>query len=256
MKPATLLSLACLVTACWMGSVSDAVACTCSGGETLASRDASAAVFEGTVVDQRIIVAAEGPIWLSYPEQVIVVGRVWKGVSTNRLTVLYKNRGMCSGMVPVGMTALFFLRREGGGLVYGLCSPNQSIEGASQAFAKLGPPVATFADRPPAAETIPTTMPLSRRLRAFAAAGTAYYLNMPLMMVFRFDPPWVWHYGLLMGVLLLQLAFTIRLLSRRLLRRGFLLFASSGATLVVMLLWTGYDLLVRREMDSTLLYWS
>jgi hypothetical protein len=256
MKPATLLSLVCLVTACWMGSVSDAAACTCSGGETIAVRDASAAVFEGMVVDQRLVLLTEGPIWVAYPEQVIVVGRVWKGVTTRRVTVLYKNQGMCSGHVPVGLPALFFLRRERGSLVYALCSHNQGIVHGSTALAKLGPPIATFARRLPVAGTMPMTMPLSRRLRAFAAVATAYYLNMPLMMVFRFEPPFAWHYGVLMGVVLIQLALTIRFLSKRLPRHGFLLFASSFATLVVMVLWTGYHLLNHRYMDSSLLSWS
>jgi hypothetical protein len=46
MKPAALFSIWCLATACWMGSVSPADACTCGFPETLVARDASVAVYE------------------------------------------------------------------------------------------------------------------------------------------------------------------------------------------------------------------
>ena len=253
MKRATLLSIGCLATACWMGSVSHADACSCSPPETLLARDASAAVFEGTVVDQRITLVADGAFWLPVPEQDIVVRRVWKGVSTNRVSVLYMNGGMCSGPIPVGMTAVFFIRRERDRLTYGLCLPNQPIANAAQAVAKLGPPISTFADRPAQALTIPATLPLSRRLRAVAATSTAYFLNASIAR-FKFHPPLPWGHGLLLGVLLLQLLYAIISLSRRLLRRGFLLCATSGVTLVALLLWTGHDLVSRPEM-SGLLAW-
>jgi hypothetical protein len=41
------------------------------------ARDASAAVFEGTVVDRRITLVFDG-VWFPAPEQDIVVRRVWK----------------------------------------------------------------------------------------------------------------------------------------------------------------------------------
>src|SRR5262245_17915958 len=134
-KSATLVSIGCLATACWIGSVSRADACSCSPPETLVARDRSVAVFEGTVVDQRITLVADGPIWFPAPEQDIVVRRVWKGVSTNRVSVLYLNGGMCSGSAPVGVTALFFMTEERGRLAYGLCLPNQLITMAAQALA-------------------------------------------------------------------------------------------------------------------------
>jgi hypothetical protein len=83
MKHATLFSIGCLATACWSGAVSRADACTCSAPETLVARDASAAVFEGTVVDQRITLASDGVFWFPIPEQDIIVRRVWKGVSAD-----------------------------------------------------------------------------------------------------------------------------------------------------------------------------
>jgi hypothetical protein len=100
MKPATLFSIVCLATACWLGSVSRADACSCGYPDTLVARDASAAVFEGTVVDRRVILVSDGDYWFPAPEQDIVVRRVWKGVSTDRVSVLYLNGGMCSAAVP------------------------------------------------------------------------------------------------------------------------------------------------------------
>jgi len=253
MKPATLVSIGCLATACWMGSVSHADACTCSHPETLVARDASVAVFEGTVVDRRITLVSDGPFWLPAPEEDIVVRRVWKGVSTNRVSVLYLNGGMCSGAVPVGMTALFFMTQERGRLTYGICLPNQPITHAAQALAALGPPIATYADRSAAGLTVPATMPLSRRLRAVVTTAAAYYRNASIVR-FKFHPPLQWGHGLLLCVLLLQFVSAIIFASRRLLRRSLLLFATSAMTIVVLLLWTGHDLASRPEL-SDLLSW-
>jgi hypothetical protein len=254
MKPATLLAIGCLVTACWIGSVSQAEACTCSGGETLDSRDRSVAVFEGTVVDQRLVVHADGLYWFPAPQQFIAVRRVWKGVSTDRVSALYLNAGMCSGPAPVGMPVLFFLIDEHGSLAYMLCSPNRPIAGAEEALAKLGPPIATFDDRS-ATLNIPATMPLSRRLRAFVVVAVAYYRNAQVFPFPHVYPPLKWSHGLLLGVLLFQLVSAILLLMRRLRRRSVLLFATSAMTLAALLLWTGHDLMSGPNM-SHLTFWS
>jgi hypothetical protein len=259
MKAGTLLTLLCLVTGCWIGSVSRAEACTCMGAETLAARDASAAVFEGTVVDQRITLFSDGAFLLPAPEQDIVVRRVWKGVATNRVSVLYLNRGMCSGSIPVGMTALFFLTQEQGRLQYALCSSNQPIAYAGEAITTLGPPIATFDDRPPASITVPATLPFSRRLRAFVVVGAAYYFNasVPVFHFYpiEFHPPLKWSDGLLLCALVLQFVAAIVFVCRRLPRRGLLLFATSALTLGALLLWTGHDLVTRQGMHD-MLYWN
>ena len=252
MKPATLFSIVWLATACWMGSVSQADACTCGFPETLVARDASVAVFEGTVVDRPITLVSDGGSWFPAPEQDIVVGRVWKGVSTNRVSVLYLNGGMCSGAVPVGMTALFFITQERGRLTYGLCLPNQPIADAAQALATLGPPIATFADRSAAALTVPATLPRSRHLRALVATAAAYYLNASFVRFFH--PRLQWGHGLLLCVLLLQFVSAVIFVARRRLRYSLLLFATSALTTVLLLLWTGHDVASRPEM-SELLSW-
>lgn len=243
----------------WIGSVSNADACSCSGAETHAERDASAAVFEGTIVDQRITLISDGLFLFPTPAQDIVVGRVWKGVATNRVSVLYLNRGLCSGSIPVGMTALFFLRQERGRLQYAGCSSNQSIAYAGRAIAALGPPIATFDDRPPASLTVPATLPFSRRLRALVVVGAAYYFNgtLPLFYFYpiTFYPPLKWSHGLLLCALLLQFVAAIVFLWRRLPRRSLLLFATSALTLAALLLFTGHDLVTRKGMHG-LLSWS
>ena len=249
MTPAKLISLGCLAAACWMVSVSPADACSCSSAETLVARDASVAVFEGTVVDRRITLAADGAFWFPAPEQDIVVRRVWKGVSTDRVSVLYLNRGMCSGEAPLGVTALFFVTEEGGRLAYGLCLPNQLIADAAPALATLGPPIATFADPSAAARTIPATLPPSRRLRAVVVAAAAHYHNASIVL---FHPPLHWGHGLLSCVLLLQFVAAIIFVSRRRLRRSLLLLATSAMTIVVLLLWTGHALASGPEMGDLL----
>lgn len=129
MKRTTLVSIGCLATACWIGSVSPAEACSCSPPETLVALDRSLAVFEGTVVDQRITLIPGLRILAG--EQDIVVGRVWKGEVTNQVSVLYLERGMCSGAARVGATALFFMVQEEGRLAYGLCSSGVPIADAA-----------------------------------------------------------------------------------------------------------------------------
>jgi hypothetical protein len=258
MKPGTLLTLVCLVTGCWLGSVSNADACECSGVETLAARDAAAAVFEGTVVDQRITLSSDGPFLFPTPAQDIIVRRVWKGVATNRVSVVHWDR-LCAGTIPVGMTALFFLRQERGRLQYQACLPNQRIADAGRAIATLGPPIATFDDRPPASLTVPAALPFSRRLRALVVVGAAYYFNASVSLFYfqpmMFHPPLKWSHGLLLCALLLQFVAAIVFLWRRLPRRSLLLFATSALTLAALLLWTGHDVITRQRMVD-LLYWS
>ena len=99
MKSATLVLTGCLAMACWTGSASPAEACSCSPPETLVARDRAFAVFEGTVVDQRITFSRS--LALLAGEQDIVVGRVWKGEMANQVSVLYLDHGMCSGAAPV-----------------------------------------------------------------------------------------------------------------------------------------------------------
>lgn len=253
MKPATPFTTACLATVCWMAPASHADACTCSPPETLLARDVSAAVFEGTVVDQRITLVSDGAFWLPVPEQDIVVRRVWKGVSAHRVSVLYLNGGMCSGAIRVGVTALFFVRQERGSLAYGLCLPNQPITDAAQPLATLGPPIAAFADRPVEESTVPAMLPLSRRLRAVVVTAAAYYLNAPIAG-FRFHPPLQWGPGLLLCVLLLQFVSAIICVLRRLRRRSLVLCATTVLTIMVLLLSTGHDLVSRPE-TSGLLSW-
>lgn len=252
-KPARLLSLACLVTACWIASGSRADACTCGMPETLEVRDRSFAVFEGTVIDRRITLVSQGLLFkFPYPEQEIVVGRVWKGVTTDRVVALYTNGGMCSSDVPVGMTALFFLRQEDGRLTYHLCSPNQEITHAAEAIAKLGPPIATFGDGASLAIATPKTLPLSRRLRAYVVLGIAYYRNGSFLFLL---PPLQWDHALLLCVLLLQVVCAIVSVTQKRRRRGLLLFATATMTLIVLLLWTGHRLTTAHGW-SDLLSWA
>ena len=55
------------------------------------------------------------------------------------------------------------MTQERGHLAYAQCQPNPLIKDAAPAIAALGPPIATFADRPVAELTIPATVSQSVR---------------------------------------------------------------------------------------------
>lgn len=257
MKPRTLLTLLCLVTGCWLASVSNADACECSGMETLAARDAATVVFEGMVVDQRVTAFFQGRLLFPVAAQDIAVRRVWKGGVTNRVSVFHLDR-LCSNTMPVGMTALFFLIQERGRLEYTACLGTQQIANAWRAIATLGPPIATFDFRPPTLLAVPPTLPLSRHLRALAVVGAAYYFNASVRLFYYNlmpHPRLTWGHGLLLCALLLQFVAAIVLLWRRLPRRSLLLFATSTLTLAALLLWTGNHVITQLRMHD-LLYWG
>ena len=241
MKPATLVSIGCLATACLVGSVSRAEACSCSPPETLAARDRSFAVFEGTVVDQRIALVSSLRIFA--PEQDIVVGRVWKGEVTNQVSVLYLERGMCSGAAPVGATALFFMVQREGRFAYGLCSAGQPIADAAPALAALGPPIATFDDDPAPALTGAAALPLWRRLSTYVATAAVYYINASdhQLQRLQYRPPLHAHPGFLLSVLFLLVVSLITLASGQLQRLSIPLVVTSAITVGGLLVWVGHD---------------
>lgn len=253
MKPATLISIGCLAAACWIGSVSTAEACSCSPPETLVARDRSFAVFEGTVVDQRINFVPD--LGIVGGEQDIVVGRVWKGKVTNQVSVLYLMHGMCSSAAPVGATALFFMVREGGRLAYGLCSSGVPIAHAAPDLAKLGPPIATFDDDPAPALT-GTALPPWRRLSTYVATAVAYYFNADddQLQRLQYRPPLHASAGLLLSVLFVLMVSLITLASGRLRRLSAPLFATSAMTVGLLLVWVGYDVASRPEIVEVLFY--
>ena len=253
MKPATLMSIGCLAAACWIGSVSPAEACSCSPPETLVARDLSVAVFEGTVVDQRITLMPSLRILAG--EQDIVVGRVWKGEVTNHVSVLYLNRGMCSGAAPVGATALFFMVQEEGRLAYGLCSDGVPIADAAPALAKLGPPIAAFDDEPVPALT-GAALPPWRRLNTYVATAVLYYFNASddQLQRLQYRPPLDAGPGLLLSVLFVLVVSVITLASGRLRRISVPLLVTSAMTVGGLLVWVGHDLASRPEIIEVLFY--
>ena len=252
MKPTTLVSIGCLVTGCWIGSVSPAEACSCAPPETLVARDRAVAVFEGTVVDQRITLSRS--LGIVAGEQDIVVGRVWKGEVTNQVSVLYLDHGMCSGAAPVGATALFFMVQREGRLAYGMCSSGEPIAGAAPALAKLGPPIATF-DDDPALIGAAALSPL-RRLTMYVATAVAYYFSASddQLQRLQYRPPLQAGPGLLLSALFVLVVSFITLASRRLRRLSVPLLAASAMTVGALLVWVGHDVASRPEIVRVLFY--
>jgi hypothetical protein len=254
MKRATLISIGCLAAACWIVSVSPAEACSCSPPETLVARDWSFAVFEGTVVNQRITLNHTLPIFAA--EQDIVVKRVWKGDVTNQVSVLYLNHGMCSGAAPVGATALFFMVQEQGRVAYGLCSSGMLIADAAPALAQLGPPIATFDDDPAPALIGAAALPPWRRLNMYVATAVVYYFNASddQLQRLQYRPPLHAGPGLMVSVLFVLLVALLSLASARLRRLSVPLVVTSVMTVGCLLVWVGHDLASRPEIVEVLFY--
>lgn len=254
MKRATLVSIVCLATVCWIGSVSPAEACSCSPPETLVARDRAVAVFEGTVIDQRITLIPG--LHIVGGEQDIVVRRVWKGELTNQVSVLYLEHGMCSGATPVGATALFFMTQKEGRLAYGLCSDGVPIAHAAPDLAKLGPPMATFDDDPARALTAAAALSPWRRLRTYVATAITYYFNESddQLQRLQYRPPLHASAGLLLSVLFVMVVAVIILASGRLRRFSLPLVVTSAITVGSLLVWVGHDLASRPEIVRVLFY--
>lgn len=254
MKLATLVSIGCMAAACWIGSVSRAEACSCSPPETLVARDTSFAVFEGTVVDQRITLVPGLQFYAG--EQDIVVGRVWKGEVTKQVSVLYLHHGMCSVAAPVGSTALFFMVQEEGRLAYSFCSPDQPIADAGPALTKLGQPIGTFDDDPAPALIGTAALPPWRRLSTYVATAVVYYFSASddQLQRLQYRPPLDAGPGLLLSVLLVLVVAVITLASGRLRRLSVPLAVTSAITIGGLLVWVGYELASRPEIVAVLFY--
>ncbi len=109
------------------------------------ARDASAAVLEGTALDNTLtaplVKDANGLEWFQVR---VVVGKVWKGEVSDTIAILTgpAGGGACGFSFAVGGHYLLFLHRKGtGALSASLCSLSQDWEGAANIVAKLGTPV-------------------------------------------------------------------------------------------------------------------
>ena len=269
MKASTVIGIACVAAVCWMASVLPAEACSCSPPGTREAFERAVAVFEGTVVDQRITLVRDLSLYGS--EQDIAVGRVWKGVATNRVSVVYLEHGMCSGAAPVGVKVLLFMMQKGGRLAYGLCHSGQSIADAAPALDVLGPPIATFDDQVPVMRSGPASLSLTRRLASYVATAVSYSVNLDRLREHQewlrsrdtpgvrllSPPPAQVNPGLVLGlvVLLMIAAAVFVLVPGRFRRVSLVLGATSATAVVALVLWTGHELASRPDIVDALFYY-
>lgn len=255
MRPAALVWMG-MVAACVMAVASPAEACSCGWPPTLEARDRAVAVFEGTVVDQRITLFTGSNVLA--PEQDIVVGRVWKGDVPKRVSVLYLSRGMCESAAPAGMKVLFFFvdYQEPGRLHYGGCMPNQPIADAADAIAVLGPTLATFDDDPAAMWSGAAGLPLWRQLSTYAATAASYYLNASNHRLHRLNyrPPVNVGPGLMLSVAFVLGVCLITLASGQLRRFSMAMIFTAVITGGCLLVWIGHDIASRPEIVGVLFY--
>jgi hypothetical protein len=211
-------------------------ACSCPPKPTPAEALTIAdAVFEGTIVDQRAVLTGEpictGP-GIKYD---VIVKRAWKGIAERRVSLV--RPGVCSPHFRVGSTALIYAARYDGELNVMSCMPTRYDSRVEGDFAQFPPPLITF-DGP--APPVATSLPLSRRIRAYAIAGIGVFASLYAWWP-DIDPSW--DKQVLCGAVVVQVLAALALLARRRWRRGAWFLASSAATTVVTIFWVGYRLL-------------
>jgi hypothetical protein len=226
-------------------------ACSCppapAPAEALTIADA---VFQGTIVDQRAVLITGEP-WCTGAgiEYEVIVKRAWKGVSERRVFLVRNN--VCSPSFHVGGTALIYAARHKGELIVMSCMPIKYDADIEADIAQFGSPPSVTFDGP--ATPVATSLPISRRIRAYVIAGIGSFANLYAWWP-DIDP--AWDIRLLCGAIVVQIVAALVLLARRRWRRGAWVSASSAATIVVTIFWAGHKLLhVAGDWNAPLLTW-
>jgi hypothetical protein len=210
-----------------------AEACKCGAEptprEALAAADAA---FVGTIVDQRSYINVDSSYTGPAIEYDVIVQRAWKGIVQPRLSLRRLSR--CSPAFSVGQTSLIFAGGEHGHLAVWPCLPVKPVAKASEDLAQLGAASVTFAGP---ARPVATSLPLSRRLRAYVVTGIGVYAYTYT------ERQWIsptWDMILLSTAsVVLVVAAAVSLLRRRW-RAGAWFLAASILMLAVNVLWTGH----------------
>jgi hypothetical protein len=222
-------------------------ACSCppepAAAEALQMVDA---VFEGTIVDQRAVLAGDQLCTGVGVEYDVIVRRAWKGVFERRVKLV--RAGVCSPSFRVGSTALIYANRHHGELTVCGCMPTKDAANAASDIAQFSSPLVTFEGR---AIPVATSLPLSRRIRAYILAGISVYAS---YYAWWPDIEPGWDILLSSGAIILQALAALVFLVRRRVRLGACLFAGSAATTAITIFWLGH-MLLRSDWYSPLLTW-
>lgn len=137
-----------------------------------ALRDA-AAVFEGSVVSRRMVLAQEHEWFFPVPEYEFRVSRAWKGVSAPTIRLLggYSN---CAFVFREGTSYLVFVGRHWerpDRFSSSICDPTKPVSEASSDFSALGRPGVVFGN------TYVRRSVTAERMRSYVIAGVAVFGN-------------------------------------------------------------------------------
>ena len=212
-------------------------ACQCGRKFTPAEGLANAtAVFEGRVIDTRIVLAHErgwlGPV----PEYEFLVSRMWKGSPSPTVT-LRADYSNCARLFTADAFYLVYawphedIRTR---LSSTKCDPTTPISDAEADLAALGPAMTTYRQNPSSPQRSPAS-----RVRAYALGGVAAYAN----LVRHPTEEYAWNsigiYPLIIltfGVLTLAMGLAVRLRRRKL---AFVLIAVAPGILIAALFAAG-----------------
>ena len=236
-----------LVTFAALFRADDTYACSCPAerSPTEALRGATA-VFEGTVLDQRAVLADACGVLNAAIEYDIAVTRVWKGTIPRTVHVL--RRCLCDPSFRVGQPYLLYTSGDHcGRLLAAACTPTKPADQAAQDVAELGRPVVTFVQAP---VDVPESMPLRRRARASIVVGLGVYLS--LFREWRdalrsFEAAWL-------AAVVLQLSVGAVYVMRHRLRRGSVALGGGVITALCAVAWSGERLLANEWLSAFLLW--
>ncbi len=147
----------------------EAAGCQCGARPSLQESLEATAIFEGTIVDKRVVFATYYDEIFPAVEYEFAVSRSWKGVSSRRVWLLggYSN---CATHFWGNERYLVFASphwEKPGALSSSICSRTRSIAAAGDDLRELGEPRMSFRDQ----INPPRSLPTSRMVRAYAITG-------------------------------------------------------------------------------------
>jgi hypothetical protein len=163
----------------------EAAACQCGERPSLQESLGATAIFEGTIVDKRVVFASQYGEVFPAVEYEFSVLRSWKGVSNERVWLLggYSN---CASHFYGNQRYLVFASphwEEPGALSASICSRTRPISAAADDIRDLGSPRISFRDHSGSRNGLP----MSRVIRAHAVAGIAGFKTLSRRPTGTFD---------------------------------------------------------------------
>ena len=225
-----------------------AQACSCpSERPPIEAIHGAAAVFEGTVVDQRAVRINIYDRTSAAIDYEVRVTRIWKGSPGQTVRIL--RPGPCDPAFRIGSAYLIYAAQDDRQRLLAVaCARTRPIEDATIDITEHGAPVAVF-ER--ATSAVPASMPNRRRVRAVVVLGLAVYASMisewrdALISV---EAAWV-------AAVALEVCLGVLFVRRRRSRAGVLLVGAAVPTALLAVIRSGQRVL-QNEWFSPFLMWS